>query len=210
MLSCQVCLENSPLCGYADEGGKGLGPTAALIGQAAGSSVSSTKWRHVRPVRLQLGPDCFPEALEAASSLPLGPPWREKGAPHGVWTWPQLAWEGLFLVWAHAGKECYTQTGMHTQTLSREHKSNTDWRTLSCKPVHSCVEFALTGLSVFSFAYNHQVNLRRVLLWSWCFRLKSYQSCKSSLFLDNNKKMRSQGHFREQNPITSSITPLSC
>lgn len=65
------------------------GPTAALIGQAAGSTISSSKWRHVRPVRLQLGPDCFPEALEASPYL---------SAHHGGWRvhptvlGPDLSW----------------------------------------------------------------------------------------------------------------------
>ncbi|KAM7371936.1 hypothetical protein PAMP_009136 [Pampus punctatissimus] len=77
MLSCQACLVNCLLCGYADEGER-PGPTAVLIGQAAGSSISFSKWRHVRPVRLQLSPDCFPEALEGLP-LPPGPPRQEKG-----------------------------------------------------------------------------------------------------------------------------------
>lgn len=39
--------------------------------QWAGQQDPPPKWRHVRPVRLQLGPDCFPEALQPP---PLPPP----------------------------------------------------------------------------------------------------------------------------------------
>lgn len=102
MLSCQACVVSSLHCGYADE--VGPGPTAALIGQAVGSTVSSSKWRHVRPVRLQLGPGCFPEALEASPCL---------SAHRGGWTvhptvsGPDLSCyeTNLYLLWAHAGKE---------------------------------------------------------------------------------------------------------
>lgn len=112
------------------------GPTAALIGQAVGSSVSFSKWRHVRPVRLQLGPDCFPEALEASPYLSAHRGgWRS--APYSVQTWPQPAWEEPFLVGAHAGKEC-----RWINQCSAEH-----WM-LSRQLFNSCREFATAGFSV--------------------------------------------------------------
>lgn len=157
--------------------GERPGPTAALIGQEAGSSVSSSKWRHVRPVSLQLGPDCFPEALEASPCL-----WAHHGGRmvHPTVSGPDLSWHetGPFSYWAHAGEEWR----VHAQTLSRKRKWNTAMVDVF-KPVHSCIKFASTGFSVFSFAYNYQGYLRSMMLWSWRFKSK----CCQSLFLDNNK-----------------------
>lgn len=105
------CLLNPLPCGYADEGGK----ARALIGQAVGSSVSSSKWRHVRPVRLQLGPDCFPEAPEASPCLSAHRSGRRVPPPRC----PDLSWHetGLFSYWGsrrhgmwHAGRRVCTQT----------------------------------------------------------------------------------------------------
>lgn len=63
--------------------GERPGPAAALTGPAAESSVCSSKWRHVRPVRLQLGPGRFPEAAEASPCLSAHRGERQ-GAPHGA------------------------------------------------------------------------------------------------------------------------------
>lgn len=79
-------------------------PSAALIGQAAGSSVSSSKWRHVRPVGLQLGPDCFPEVPEASPPASQPTAVGEGCTPRC----PDLTSAGmrraLFLYGAHAGE----------------------------------------------------------------------------------------------------------
>lgn len=96
--------------------------TAALIGQALGSSVSFSKWRHVRPVRLQLGPDCFPEALEAS---PCPSAHRSERRVHPTMSGPDLSWheEVRFLVWDHAGEECYTQR-CHANVKAKQYGAN--------------------------------------------------------------------------------------
>lgn len=149
-------------------------PTAAVIGQAAGSSVSSSKWRHVRPVGLQLGPDCFPEALEASPCLSAH---RGGRRVHPTVSGPDLSWheKGPFSYGLMQAEECYTQTSVQTEM------HRTAWWAFSCEPVHSCTKCALTGFSVFSCAYVH-----------FEVTVKGCQSCESSLILEKNKKTRCQ------------------
>jgi len=126
------CLLNPLPCGYADEGGK----ARALIGQAVGSSVSSSKWRHVRPVRLQLGPDCFPEAPEASPCLSAHRSGRR--VPPPTVSGPQLAWDGPFLVlgltqaWNVARRPACVHTDTHN-VMQRSHGG----RFPTCSQLHS-------------------------------------------------------------------------
>lgn len=139
------------------------GPTAALIGQAVGSSVSSSKWRHVRPVRFQLGPDCFPEALEASPCLSAH---RGGRRVHPTVSGPDLSWheEGPFSYGlmqaknathrrACAHKHCHanlnaTQAGGHFLANRLTSAQNLLQQVPLC----------------FGFAYNYPVDLRKVVL----------------------------------------------
>lgn len=126
--------------------GKRPGPAAAFIGQEAGFSVSSSKWRHVRGVRLQLGPDYFPEALESSPCISAH---RGRRRVHPTVSGPDLSWHEKVLsvfcliLRAHAGKECYTQTGMQTLTrnpqpvVTQSRKYLKNWSPAYNKPPRS-------------------------------------------------------------------------
>lgn len=96
------------------------------------------KWRHVRPVRLQLGPDCFPEALDPPTPTPLCG-W---GA-HSTVSAADLRWH-LFLAQqlknAHANAASISGArlpaaaadvlGFHVRVQSRQRSAQTNQRRL--------------------------------------------------------------------------------
>lgn len=126
--------------------GRGLVSAAALIGQAEPSSVSSSKWRHVKPVRLQLGPDCFPEALEASPCLLAH---RGGSREHPTVSGADLSWHerSPFSYEAKNVTHTHRQAWAHTPYLS--HKPKCITATVDVfKPVHSCIKLASIGFYV--------------------------------------------------------------